>query len=217
MRHAARLVLPLLLSACAATAAPRATGSTPAAAAPASALSGPLADIDPNDVTFLEQQLNCTSPSQQFVGMCLAIGAFREGHAPKPAAELRRPGWGAGVSLPGAKDAGQPPMLGLTYLVLAPEMVRFGTVVPANAQDLRDIRAVSAALGNGGPLPAAAVNSAMALIQRVPLRDATAVVGQSLVYGGDARGWIRETPIGLVVIERISDEIDVAYFPHVRS
>jgi hypothetical protein len=121
------------------------------------------------------------------------------------------PGAVAVIPAPGSPDAGKPPILGGAYLVLADGGARFQILLPSNDDERRASKALVQAIAAGQPLPEDNLTVKYAR-SRTGARPVTQV-GRSLSWSTDVRGFLRETSMGLVVVERGPSVILVGVFP----
>ncbi len=178
------------------------------AAAPDAAASG---DVTEEDLGPLRQRAGCAAASDSLV--CRALVAFAAGHRPSaPASPISMPGAVAVIPAPGSAEDGQPPIYGGAYLILAKGAARFQILLPSNAAEREASNALVAAITAGQPLPADNATVVYARARTGGTRSATDV-GQSVTWSGESTGFLRETTMGLVVVERSPSVIMVAVFP----
>jgi hypothetical protein len=183
-----------------------------AAVAAPSVPSAPVdADIRDADLADVRARIGCgAKPDDVF---CRALAAFAEGRLPaaRPAL-VSLPGATMLVPAAGTPDQGKPPVLLASFLVLDGIGVRFQTILPSNDDERRDSLALVRAVAQGQPLPPAgnlAVDYARSRKQAKPAAPA----GRSLRWARDTRGFVRETSVGIVVVEHAPGLTFVGLFP----
>jgi hypothetical protein len=167
-------------------------------------------EMDDADMAAIGNLLGCTPKSTKF--FCRAMMAFAGGSRPTghPAA-VALAGASAIIPSPDSPDAGQPVAYETSYLVLANDGVRYGTVLPTTDEERASAKELFVAVTGEQPIP---TDNATAVYARTRKgtnpAQATAL---SLFWSKPTKGFARQTSMGIVVIERAPGMLAVGVFP----
>ena len=199
------IVALLLFAGCA-----QAANETAPTTTPQSATRQADGEISAAQIADVRRMLGCESADPlgpTLATFCSAIAAFEAGEPPSPTA--------APVSYAGASAivsaALREPAFEAGYLVLGGGVAKFGTVRPENPGESRDAFEIVRAVVMRAPIPQ---NGASQYARtRTGAVAQTSVVGRSLRWVHETIGYVRETPMGLVVMEFSGDGWFVGIFP----
>jgi hypothetical protein len=168
-------------------------------------------DISETDLADVRRRLGCNDKADEL--FCRALTAFGAGRLPaqRPAL-ISLPGAAMVVPAAGTPDEGKPPVLLACFLVLDGGGVRFQTILPSNDDEKRDSLALVRAVAQGQPLPGAG-NLALDYVRSRKGAKPAAPAGRSLRWARDTKGFVRETSMGMVVVEHAPGLTYVGFFP----
>jgi hypothetical protein len=178
--------------------------------APPSTATAQPEEMDDADMAAIGNLLGCTPKSEKF--FCRAMVAFAGGSKPTghPTA-VALAGASAIIPSPDSPDAGQPVAYETSYLVLANEGVRYGTVLPTTDEERASAKALFVAVTGGQAIPTE--NSTAVYARTRKGTNPAQATGLSLFWSQPTKGFARQTSMGIVVIERAPGMLAVGVFP----
>ena len=154
-------------------------------------------EMDPAAVAGVGVLLGCAPDSQEF--FCRATAAFAVGVKPSGhSIPTAMAGVSALVPLPDSPNAG-PVAYETSYLVLADDGVRYGTVLPSNDEERASAKALFLAVTGGEPVPVENPSAQFARSRKGT--NPAQATQRSLTWSSPTMGYARQTPMGIVVIE----------------
>lgn len=170
----------------------------------------PTADLDELVMARVAVRLGCNEKLEGF--FCQAVLAFASGAPPRGrSTAIAMAGASAVVPGPRSPEAGKPPRFEASYLVLADDGARFGTILPTNDAEKASAKALLLAVVKGEAIPPDSTAGTFGR-SRTGTKPAR-VTGSSLSWSNTTRGFARETKMGIVVVEFAEELIIVGVFP----
>ena len=170
------------------------------------------ADLREEELALVGSLIRCPTQPQFF--FCRALVAFRDGKRPDWSAEPR--GFaGAALLIPASKGPDDPQLVVsalMSFLVLGDHALLFGPLQGDNAEEKRDATRVVDAIVAGQPIPAG--SSGVQYIAQLKTTKPATMTMRSLSWQRDDRGFVRDTPMGLVVVMEQAGNWIVAVHPH---